>query len=190
MTHENSHSGSGKSGGIGALAHAGHGAGGGAVLHGHDDGHGGEDHGDGDTGAVHVHIASSRFYLGIFSALIVLTVLTVRVSYYDFGQANIIIALLIATLKASLVAAFFMHLRHDKLFNTLAFLSAFLFLALFILLTYDDLGRRGQIDPAYGGHVDPHTGQVAPGGLPATSATVEEAAGEAPKSGDVEKKKE
>ena len=42
------------------------------------------------------------------------TVLTVRVSYYDFGEANIIIALLVATLKAGLVAAFFMHLRFDS----------------------------------------------------------------------------
>ena len=94
-----------------------------------------------------------------------------KVSYYDFGAANIIIALLIATMKASLVATFFMHLRHDKLFNTLAFLSAFLFLGIFILLTYDDLGRRGQYDPDYGGKVDLPSGIIAPGGEPATSAT-------------------
>src|SRR5579883_979724 len=119
-------------------------------------------------GDVHVHIATSRFYWGIFGALVMLTIATVRVSYYDFGSLNILIALLIATMKASLVAAFFMHLRHDKLFNTLAFLAAFLFLAIFILLTYDDLGKRAQIDPDYGGRVEPRTGQVAPGGLPAT----------------------
>jgi cytochrome c oxidase subunit 4 len=184
MTHENSHSGSGKSGGIGALAHAGHGAGGGAVLHGHDDGHGGEDHGDGDTGAVHVHIASSRFYLGIFSALIVLTVLTVRVSYYDFGQANIIIALLIATLKASLVAAFFMHLRHDKLFNTVAFLAAFLFLAIFILLTYDDMGTRAKTTVHYTDFIDSRTGLAAPGGEPATTATSNSVDEAPPKAGE------
>jgi cytochrome c oxidase subunit 4 len=136
--------------------------------------------GDGD---VHVHIASTRFYWGIFSALIVLTLLTVKVSYYDFGSANIIIALVVATVKASLVAAFFMHLRHDKLFNTLAFLSAFLFLAIFILLTYDDLGIRGQRRPSYTSMVDPRTGEPAPGGEPATSATSNEMQGEAPKEG-------
>src|SRR5580700_2538406 len=128
--------------------------------HAHDDAH--------DDGGVHVHISSTRFYIGIFAALICLTIATVKVSYYDFGSANILIAMLIATMKASLVAAFFMHLRYDKLFNTLAFLGSFLFLAVFILLTYDDLGDRGRIDFSYGGTVDPHTGQVAPGGPPAT----------------------
>jgi cytochrome c oxidase subunit 4 len=131
-----------------------------------------------DDGAVHVHIASSQFYWGIFAALIILTIATVRVSYYDFGSANIIIAILIATMKASLVAAFFMHLRHDKLFNTVAFLAAFLFLGIFILLTYDDLGYRGRVDNDYGGTVELRTGAAAPGGEPATSATsdsVEEA---------------
>ncbi len=144
-----------------------------------------------DDGDVHVHIASTQFYWAIFGALILLTLLTVRVSYYDFGSANIIIALVVATVKASLVAAFFMHLRHDKLFNTLAFLSAFLFLAIFILLTYDDLGVRGQRRPSYTSMVDPRTGEPAPGGEPATSATSNDVQGEAPKEGSgAEKKKE
>ena len=135
--------------------------------------HGGHDHDD-DDGAVHVHIGSNQSYVGIFLALIFLTFVTVKVSYYDFGSANIIIAMLVATMKATLVAAFFMHLRYDKLFNTLAFISAFLFLSVFIVLTYDDLGRRGQVDWVYGGTVDPRTGLAAPGGMPATSATIDD----------------
>ncbi len=131
-------------------------------------------HAHADDGAVHVHISSTGFYVGIFLALVTLTILTVKVSYYDFGPANIAIALLIATMKGSLVATFFMHLRHDKLFNTFSFLSAFVFLAIFIVFTYDDLGRRGEVDNAYGGTVDPHTGIAAAGGLPATTATTDE----------------
>jgi cytochrome c oxidase subunit 4 len=137
-------------------------------------------HGHADDGAVHVHIAPARFYWGIFGALVLLTIVTVKVSYYDFGPANTIVAMLIATMKASLVAAFFMHLRHDKLFNTLAFLAAFLFLAIFILLTYDDLGNRAKVEPAYGATVDRETGLGAPGGAPATSATIDEVENEAP----------
>jgi cytochrome c oxidase subunit 4 len=140
----------------------------------------GHEHAHADDGAVHVHIASSRFYVGIFVALICLTIATVKVSYYDFGQANIVIAILIATMKASLVAAFFMHLRHDALFNTLAFLAAFLFLGIFILLTYDDLGVRARYSVGYAQKMDRATGQEAPGGEPATSATVDDVAGEAP----------
>ena len=142
--------------------------------------HGGGDHGHADDGAVHVHIAATQFYVGIFLALVALTILTVKVSYYDFGSANIIVAMVVATMKASLVATFFMHLRHDKPFNTFSFLSAFIFLGIFIVFTYDDLGRRGQIDNDYGGTVDPRTGIAAAGGLPATTATTEEAAPEAP----------
>lgn len=141
-----------------------------------------------DDGRVHVHIATARFYWGIFGALVVLTLLTVKVSYYDFGSANILIALLIATMKAGLVATFFMHLRHDSLFNTLAFLAAFLFLGVFILLTYDDIGKRGQIDNSYGGMVDQRSGVSAPGGEPATSATQDSIEGDAPKVGAGEKK--
>jgi cytochrome c oxidase subunit 4 len=144
-------------------------------------------HAHADDGAVHVHIASNAFYFGIFGALICLTLLTVKVSYYDFGSANIVIALLVATMKASLVAAFFMHLRYDKLFNTIAFLSAFLFLAIFILLTYDDMGYRGRVEPTYGARINPETGAGAPGGEPATTATQRDEGSEAP-TGKGEKK--
>jgi cytochrome c oxidase subunit IV len=138
-------------------------------------------HGHEDDGRVHAHISSAQFYWGIFAALVVLTIITVKVSYYDFGSLNILVALLIATAKATLVATFFMHLRHDSLFNAFAFVVSFIFLALFILLTYDDIGRRGQLDPNYGGTTLPQTGQAAPGGLPATSATANEVPpGEAP----------
>ncbi|HEY4013426.1 MAG TPA: cytochrome C oxidase subunit IV family protein [Polyangiaceae bacterium] len=127
---------------------------------------------DHDDGQVHAHISSTPFYLGIFGCLIFLTLLTVKVSYYDFGSANIVIALLIATMKGGLVAAFFMHLRYDKLFNTLTFLAAFLFLAIFILLTYDDLGVRAQQQgQSYVTYKDGRSGELAPGGEPATSAT-------------------
>jgi cytochrome c oxidase subunit IV len=151
-------------------------------THSHADEHGHAGHAhDEDDGAVHVHIASTQFYVGIFLCLVVLTILTVKVSYYDFGEANVIVAMAIATTKAGLVATFFMHLRHDKLFNTLTFLSAFLFLAIFIVFTYDDLGRRGQLDNSYGGTHDLQSGAAAAGGLPATTATIDDTEEEAPK---------
>ena len=150
-----------------------------AQEHGSHDAHG--DHGAHDDGAVHVHIASNQFYWGIFAALICLTFITVKVSYYDFGSANILIAMAVATAKASLVSLFFMHLAHDKKFNSLTFISAFLFLGIFIVFTYDDLGRRAELDNDYGGTVDLQTGQAAPGGLPATTATINDIEEEPPK---------
>jgi cytochrome c oxidase subunit IV len=134
----------------------------GEAVHGH--GHGAE-----DDGEVHAHISSTQFYVGVLGALLFLTFLTVLVSYFDFGQMNVIIAVVIATIKASLVAAFFMHLRHDRIFNTIAFLAAFLFLSIFLLLTRDDLYKRAEIDPAYGGHTELRSGMAAPGGMPSSA---------------------
>ena len=67
-----------------------------------------------DDGAVHTHISSAAFYSLIFAALICLTLLTVGQSYVDLGKANLIVVILIATTKASLVVSFFMHLRYDN----------------------------------------------------------------------------
>ncbi len=120
-------------------------------------------------GRVHVHIAPTKFYIGIFAALIVLTFITVGASYVDLGAANTVVAMLIATIKASLVAAFFMHLTHDRLFNTVSLVSAFLFLAIFFGFTYDDLGKRGRVDEAQGTSVHATNGQAAPGGLPSSA---------------------
>jgi hypothetical protein len=71
-----------------------------------------------------------------------------------------------------------MHLRYDKLFNTLAFLSAFLFLAVFLLLTSDDDWRRGQVDDAYGTKVFDQSGELAPGGFPSAMVIPSAAPGE------------
>ena len=80
-----------------------------------------------------------RKYVGVFIALLVGTLLTVAVSYHHFGQAgdntgNIVIALLIAFVKAGLVAAFFMHLSSEKwtIYRVLL-LTTFFVLGLFLL---------------------------------------------------------
>ena len=45
----------------------------------------------------------------------------------------------IATIKATLIAVYFMHLRYDKPFNTIVFVSSLLFVGLFLALTLMDL---------------------------------------------------
>lgn len=128
--------------------------------------HDSHDHGhDHDDGAVHAHISPTSFLVGIFATLIVLTVITVAVSRVDLGPANSFVAILVATIKASLVATFFMHLRHDKPFNAVIFISAFVFLGVFIVYTLNDLDTRGRIDPSNGVRIYPRNGEVAPGGF-------------------------
>lgn len=57
--------------------------------------------------------ASRRTSIAVFAALLLLTVVTVLVSYVDLGMMNVVVALLIASVKASLVALYFMHLRSE-----------------------------------------------------------------------------
>jgi len=81
-----------------------------------------------------------KYYVLIGTALIVLTGVTVGIAYVDVGHptANMIIALTVATFKAGLVAAIFMHLFWDLftrmalIFKVLAFTGLF-FVGLFAL---------------------------------------------------------
>jgi cytochrome c oxidase subunit 4 len=58
---------------------------------------------------------SVRTYFMIFGALMVLTVITVGVSYVHLPiPMAILVALVVATIKGSFVAMFFMHLLHEK----------------------------------------------------------------------------
>jgi cytochrome c oxidase subunit 4 len=52
-------------------------------------------------------------YLAVWAALIVMTAVTVGVSYLDLGLWNASVALVVASFKALLVALYFMHLRHE-----------------------------------------------------------------------------
>lgn len=85
------------------------------------------------------HITPVKLLVGVFAALTALTVLTVAVTSVDLGsQGNFIIAMIIATIKAGLVMAFFMHLVWDRKFNLTVFLSSFLFVLLFLSLALTD----------------------------------------------------
>jgi len=98
------------------------------------------------NGTTH-HVLPLRMYIGVWLTLMLLTAVTVWVSFFDFGSFNMIVAMSVATLKATLVALFFMHLFFDDRFNLLAFLGAFVFVGLFFTFTFIDEMTRGQYDP-------------------------------------------
>jgi cytochrome c oxidase subunit 4 len=118
-----------------------------------------------DDGAVHAHISSVPFYVAVFIGLLCLTLVTVGQSYVDLGKANLIFVILIATLKASLVVTFFMHLKWDNKFNALIFLSTIFFIGVFFAYTLNDTDKRGELDPDQNVHVWEKTGEQAPGGM-------------------------
>jgi cytochrome c oxidase subunit 4 len=117
-----------------------------------------------------------KLYALIFGALIILTIVTVGASYINFGtgMANVVIAMLIASIKASLVALFFMHLRWDRPVSAVIFCSTLFFLGLFLMGTYTDTISRDPSEPTNLKSLNVPGGQIveppvlAPGG--ATSA--------------------
>ena len=87
------------------------------------------------------HVAPKSLYYLIFAALIVGTFLTVVVAKIDLGAFNNVAMLGIACTKATLVVLFFMHLRYDRLFHSVIFVSAILAASLFVGFTLMDSGQ-------------------------------------------------
>ena len=82
-------------------------------------------------------------YVAVWAALMVLTGLTVAVWKTDLSYAGrIVVALLIATAKAALVAIFFMHLWEEKGVARLVLVVSAVFVALLIGLTLADNATR------------------------------------------------
>jgi cytochrome c oxidase subunit 4 len=118
---------------------------------------------DVEDGHVHVHVHPASTYYKVFGALVALTLLTVAVAQVHLGEWNFFVAVLIATIKASLVALFFMHLKDDNRFNGLIFIGSLIFMGVFFVYTMNDTEHRGQWDEDYGTMVDGATGEKAPG---------------------------
>ena len=90
------------------------------------------------------HIVSIKVYLIIFLALMVGTALTVWAGLQDFpGQLNVIVALTIAVIKATLVVLYFMHVRYSSRLIWVVFTSALFWLGILFALTLSDYWTRG-----------------------------------------------
>ncbi len=84
------------------------------------------------------HVVPLWLLAAVFAALMMLTGLTVAVAQVDLGNLNLYLAMAIATVKASLVVLFFMHLFWDRGFNSMVFIGCLLFVSLFIGITLTD----------------------------------------------------
>ncbi len=78
-------------------------------------------------------------YVVTWLALLVLTAITVTVSGMNLGKLSVLTALAIATIKGSVVLAFFMHLKYEKPMFTVMFYIVLMTLAVFIGLTFFDI---------------------------------------------------
>jgi len=88
------------------------------------------------------HLMSYKTLGQVLAVLLLLTCLTVGVSYIDLGRLNVPITLAIASAKVSLVLLFFMHLKYEGRAIKISFISTVCFLAIMISFTFWDVAFR------------------------------------------------
>ncbi len=83
-------------------------------------------------------------YFTVWVTLLFCTFLTYKAAFIELGRFNAAVALTIATIKALLVALFFMHLKnaHERLLK-LVVISTIFFLFILLVLSMADYGTRG-----------------------------------------------
>jgi len=92
------------------------------------------------------HIISPKLYLGIILTLMTLTAITIWAAYVDlshiFPGANVVVALVIATCKATLVILYFMHARYSPKRTQVIIVAGIFWLALLLFMTLADYLTR------------------------------------------------
>ena len=96
------------------------------------------------------HIVPVRIYITIFLVLLVGTGLTVAAAFVDFPwRFNTVIALTIATIKATFVVLYFMHVRYSSRLVWVIVASALFWMGIMFALTLSDYFTRDWISTAY-----------------------------------------
>jgi cytochrome c oxidase subunit 4 len=102
------------------------------------------------------HIVSPKVYFAIFASLMLGTGITVWAAFQNFGKFNIVIALGIATVKATLVVLYFMHARYSPKRTQLVIICSVFWLAIMLALTLTDYDTRShETQPGEGRLVQP-----------------------------------
>lgn len=92
------------------------------------------------------HVAPKSVYYLVFLALIVGTGLTVLAAFFDMGVMNNVVMLSIASIKATLVILFFMHVRWGTRLTWVVVASGFFWLLILFGLTMSDYVSRGWVE--------------------------------------------
>ena len=81
-------------------------------------------------------------YYVVFAALLLLVALTVEAARHDLGRWNFVVAVLIAAVKACLIALYFMHVRQSTALTRLVIAAGLLWLAILFSLSLADYWTR------------------------------------------------
>lgn len=87
-----------------------------------------------------------RTYILIWAILICATFTTLGVAFIDLGPWNIVVAMMIAFTKMSLVVLYFMHVKQQSNLTKIFVLGGFLFLGILIFMAMTDYGTRSWMD--------------------------------------------
>lgn len=91
---------------------------------------------------MHEPVVSIRVYAAVFGLLLALTAVTTAVAFADLGPANVVLMLVIAVVKATLVVLFFMHVRYSPRLTWLVVAGGFAWLLVLVALTTGDVLAR------------------------------------------------
>ena len=93
------------------------------------------------------HISPIKVYVGIFLTLMVLTAVTISVAYINLGEMNKVVALGIASFKATLVVLYFMHVKYASRMTKLVVVTGLFFLGILLSETMIDYASRTWVNP-------------------------------------------
>jgi cytochrome c oxidase subunit 4 len=89
------------------------------------------------------HIVEKKTYVGVFAALMALLGATVIIAYIHLGKLNVIAALTIAFIKATLIILYFMHVRYSSRLLWIFVGAGFFWLLILFALSFSDFLTRG-----------------------------------------------
>jgi len=92
------------------------------------------------------HILPKSTYYAVYAALMVLLLATVGAAYIDLGPLNFPLTMIIAVVKAVLIALIFMHVRYSERLVWVFATAGFLWLAILIRMTLNDYFTRGWLN--------------------------------------------
>ena len=95
------------------------------------------------------HIVPFKMYAKVLGMLFVLTAVTVWIAGFDFGSMNLVVAMLVASVKATLVALFFMHLKYENPITWLYAVFPLFFLMVMLAGVFIDNPYRGNYEGLY-----------------------------------------
>lgn len=89
------------------------------------------------------HIMPYRKLFFVYIGLLIFTAITIAVSRIHLGALNIWVAILIASMKSSLVLLYFMAMKYESKFVKYTFLLTMLIVAILLGFLFWDYGFRG-----------------------------------------------